>query len=281
VIHLHTFTPLVAAAACRSKAAVVYTEHGNFGFGRRLRVTDRVNRRLLKLFLNRCTDFVSFNSVFTQREAEHRYGLAAVSRDVVYNGIVTAVTVPPAYEDLRHALKHAFVVGTTSRFAGFKRIDRLIRAFAGLARSHADVRLLLVGDGPLRQELEALCAEHGILDKTVFTGYVAAARACQAVMDVCVFPSQGEPFGIAAVEALAAGKPAVVMNDGGGLLEIVQGVEPGDVVDDEAGLAARLEFYYARRERDPGMPGRRKEYAARFSIEAMEQRFFSEYSKLR
>ena len=61
-----------------------------------------------------------------------------------------------------------------------------------------------------RPQLEALVGQLGLRDATHFTGFRQDARACQSFMNVCVFPSQNEPFGLVAVETLALGKPTIV-----------------------------------------------------------------------
>ena len=281
VIHFHTFTPPVALAAILSGKRIVYTEHGNFAFGRKSTAADNVNRLLLKLFLNRYVSFVTFNSEFTRKEACSRYGLKQVRAQVIYNGmsIRPEISIAPAPDSVE-ASKGKFVVGTSSRFAGFKRIDRLIRAFGLFAVGKKDVRLMLVGDGPLKKELEQLVERNNLSEQTVFTGYSDSPGVFQQAMDVCVFPSEKEPFGIAALETLSLGKPTLVMSDGGGILEIVSGVEPADIVDGENELAQRLEHYYSARQQEDPAVKKRMTVAGTFNIARMEKEFYSVYKEL-
>ena len=122
-------------------------------------------------------------------------------------------------------------------------------------------------------------AEAGIKHRVQFTGYSPQPRNFQSAMHVCVFPSEGEPFGIAALETLSLGKPTVVMKDGGGLLEIIAPLEPQDVADNVEMLAARLEHYYAIRDVDTRQRDR-MEHAKKFDIAVMEQAFYQVYSEL-
>ena len=113
---------------------------------------------------------------------------------------------------LRHAARErlgiaqdAVVVGGLGRLEPAKRFDRLIRA----VREVPGVTLLLVGDGSARASLEALAASHGIRRRVVFAGAVEHARETLCAMDVFASPSEQETFGLAVLEALACGLPAL------------------------------------------------------------------------
>jgi glycosyltransferase involved in cell wall biosynthesis len=280
IIHIHSFNFLVAQAAVHSGKKIVFTEHGNFGFGRKKRISDSVNYFLLKRFLRRKVDFISFNSVFTMETAHERYGLEQVNCEVIYNGIDfsndRAVATP---DELKQKLNGRFVVGTSSRFAGFKRIDRLIRAFAEFQKDK-DTILLLVGDGILRKDLEQLVWQLNIRDKTIFTGYRNEVRQLQQLMDVCVFPSENEPFGLVSIEAMSLGKPVLVFRDGGGIAELILQVSEKDVVQDTEALVERMNFYFRNREEIETGAYNRIQFAKSFDIKLMEEKFFEVYKRL-
>ncbi len=279
IAHFHSFNPLVARAAVASRPKIVYTEHGNFGFGRRRRLSDRVTDHLRRRFLNRHVSFVTFNSHFTRGVAEQRFSLASVNRQVVYNGIDQA---PPPLEpriaaEVEERLGDRFVVGTVCRLAGFKRVDRLLDAFAAFSHRGKSL-LLIVGDGPERGRLEERAVALGIAEQTLFAGYRTGIRAYQRRMDVCVCPSAGEPFGLVAVEALMLGKPVLVLEDGGGLVEIVGGENPGNVAHDVSALADRLDQLFSS-DRKAGAESRR-ERARHFEVGRMAGEFHQIYAGL-
>ncbi|MGW2719019.1 glycosyltransferase [Streptomyces sp. NPDC001492] len=110
----------------------------------------------------------------------------------------------------------AYVVGGVGRLTPGKRFDLLLRA---LSRLPADVRLLLVGGGPEETALRRTARALGVADRVVLTGerpYLPGPRDdtpgladLLSAMDVLVSPSPQEAFGLAVVEALAAGLPVL------------------------------------------------------------------------
>lgn len=104
-----------------------------------------------------------------------------------------------------------------------KAVDILLRAFEALTKTDHDVDLWLVGDGPLRGELERLARELGLGDRVRFLGASDRESVRRYLRDCLLFvlPSRAEPFGIVILEALASRK-AVVGTAVGGIPEIIQ-----------------------------------------------------------
>jgi glycosyltransferase involved in cell wall biosynthesis len=99
----------------------------------------------------------------------------------------------------------ALVVGGVGRLEPTKRFDRLIRA----VRVVPYVTLLLVGEGSARADLMHLATRQGVADRVVFAGAADHARDLLCAMDLFASPSDQETFGLAVLEALACGLPAV------------------------------------------------------------------------
>lgn len=273
VVHIHAYNPVFARCAARSGAKVIYTDHGTCAKGQKLTIRRRAKRVLQKRFLRKHVDFITFNSVFTQESAKRHLGIQQVPHSVVYNGIdfrSRATEDGNLPTELNRRLANQFVVGTTSRFVEFKRVDRLIRAFSQFQTDKSTV-LLLVGDGPLEHEYVRLVEELEITQKTVFAGFRRNVKAFQEAIDVCVFPSQREPFGLVAVETLTLGKPTICMFDGGGLTEIVGSLESHDVVGSEDELSCRLEWYYQHRKQLAENQEERAQHGRKFDIAVMAQ----------
>jgi glycosyltransferase involved in cell wall biosynthesis len=134
---------------------------------------------------------------------------------------------------------------TVGHLVARKRHADVIRALARLAPAHPGVRYVVVGDGPEREPLRALAAQLGVADRVELTGQLppAAARERAWQADVLVLPSVDEAFGVAYVEAMAGGVPAIGCAGEDGPEEIAAAGEgllrvPGG---DVAALAAQLD----------------------------------------
>jgi len=107
-------------------------------------------------------------------------------------------------------------LGIFGRLIRRKRVDVMIRALAKVRESPgvADLRLNVVGDGPLRHELSALASTLGVQDDVVFHGHVEEPLPLMGRMDVVVLTSESEGTPRAIMEALALGKTCVVSDIG-------------------------------------------------------------------
>ncbi|MBM3697120.1 MAG: glycosyltransferase family 4 protein [Actinobacteria bacterium] len=119
----------------------------------------------------------------------------------------------------------------------------LMRAFAILRGEMPDARLAFVGSGPLAGAVDAQARRMGLDDVVIRTGLVpnAAVTDWMTACDVVALVSLVEPLGVAALEAMASGRP-VVGTEVGGLKEVVPGGLAGLIVDphDDAAIAAAL-----------------------------------------
>jgi glycosyltransferase involved in cell wall biosynthesis len=285
VVHFHIFNPLLILCAIGLKSKIVFTEHGNFGFGRKKKRTDAAMNLAKKYFLKYFASWITYNSHFTKKNTEGSYGLRNQrNTSVVYNGIqfldLESKPLSNEISELTNKLKNKVVIGTSSRFVSFKRIDRLISAFSKIENIERAV-LLLVGDGILISELKKQVEELGIRNSVIFAGYVSNVRDFQQLMNVCVFPSQSEPFGLVAIETLSLNKPTIVFSDGGGLKEIIEKNVADDVINNESELAERLNYYINNVEHVTEVDTSRVDYAKEFSIEIACKKFNDIYRQIR
>lgn len=105
-----------------------------------------------------------------------------------------------------------------SNFRKLKRIPDVVKIFYEVQKVIPS-KLLFVGDGPERPAAEDLCRELGICDEVRFVGRQDQMEDIMAIADLFLLPSEYESFGLAALEAMAAGMP-VVSSNAGGLKEI-------------------------------------------------------------
>lgn len=166
---------------------------------------------------------------------------------VVHNGL------PSTPEYFNHISREKFqlsasdiVLGTTSRLAPEKGLRYLILAFAIVYKRYANIKLLIVGDGPQRNELKAMVQELGLNRVVIFAGYIPDASACLFVLDVFVLPSLHEYHSIALLEAMRAERPIIATSVGGNaesvrhLIEAVL-VLPGNIDQLAAAISKIIE----------------------------------------
>jgi glycosyltransferase involved in cell wall biosynthesis len=134
-----------------------------------------------------------------------------------------------------------------------KGLDVLLRAMSFIGGEFPSMCLYVVGDGPLRSQLQALSDELGLGAKVHFVGVQDDVRPYLAGCDLALLPSLSEGMGLAAVEAMAVGR-AVVGSHTGGIPEVVIGgktgllVPPGDAQALAGAMATLLRNPVRRRE---------------------------------
>jgi glycosyltransferase involved in cell wall biosynthesis len=174
------------------------------------------------------------------------------------------------------------LVGMIGRCSPEKGGTTWVRAIAELARASVDVRGVLIGDGPERAAWQRLADAEKVADRICFAGAQGEVAPWLAVLDVLVCPSEQESFGLAAVEAQAAGVP-VVATRVDGFLEVLHDGEDALLVPpgDAKALAARVK---ALRE-SPNLARRLvaagRLNAARFTIQRTAEQYAALYHELR
>jgi glycosyltransferase involved in cell wall biosynthesis len=113
------------------------------------------------------------------------------------------------------------LVGTVGALTAEKAPGDFITAARRVLAERADARFLVVGDGPLRGELERAASAFGISERVTFTGFRADALDLLAMLDVFVMCSLSEGLGTSILDAQAAGVPVVATRTGG-IPEIVE-----------------------------------------------------------
>lgn len=149
--------------------------------------------------------------------------------------------------------------------------DVLLTALPRVLASHPEVRVSIVGDGPMRAELEQQARAFGLTPAVTFHGHADNVAALLAETDVFALPSDSEAFPNALLEAMAAGVPAVASSVGG-IVEVIEHGRTGLCVPprDPAALASALLQMLDAPDTARAM-GRaaREAVAARFSFDGM------------
>jgi glycosyltransferase involved in cell wall biosynthesis len=165
---------------------------------------------------------------------------------VIPNGVHPNIDSADAgdHADFRQYLaipKDAFVVGTVARFGWKKGYEYFVQAAAMVARELPSVRFVGLGDGPLKQEIEALADRLGVSDHVVFPGWERDVRQKVALFDVYLCTSIIEGMSNALLEAMAERRPVIATAVGGNRETVRDGVT-GYLVPpaDPAALARRI-----------------------------------------
>lgn len=222
---------------CDFKPDVVHSHmvHANL-LARLVRLTTKIPRLVctahntneggrLRMFAYRLTDFLAdfFTNVSKEAvEAFEAKGAAPLGRMfVVYNGIDAQKFSPDCLT--RESVRDRFEVGSdkivlaVGRLVEAKDYPNLLSAFAKIASRIENVKLWIIGDGPLREFLESQAAELGLGERVMFLG-IRPDHDIPDLMrasDVFVLSSAWEGFGLVVAEAMATEKVVVSTNSGG------------------------------------------------------------------
>lgn len=226
VVHLHTFGSQVVGtrAAIRAGKPVLRTEHST-------RVYDDPSCWPLSAWSLRRTDLAIAVSRHVREVAIRRAPWVAERMRVVHNGVQLERFTETALPETT-TLRIVFV----GRLEPRKGPDLAVDAMA-LAPG---VALDIVGDGPMRRKLERRIRQLGLGDRVALVGHAADPRPILERAHLALAPSRKEGLGIAALEAMAVGRP-VIATRSGGLEEVVSDGETGWLTAAEpSAIAARI-----------------------------------------
>jgi glycosyltransferase involved in cell wall biosynthesis len=221
-----------------------------------------------------------------ERQRRHWLARALFGRRncVIYNGIDLDHWQAVEGTRLRRALGFAdsdYVIGLSAVLRPEKNAAQLIDAVARLRAAGLPARALFIGDGPERGAVEARARALGVADRFVISGFQEDVRPFLSACDVVALTSFTEAFSLAAIEAMALGRP-VVHPAVGGAAEMIHSGHEGWLfpVGDTATLVDRLAALA-----DPVLRTRmgenaRATVAARFSERAMVERYEQVLSEL-
>ena len=218
IIHAHFTEPgyMASILAKKYNIPLVITEHSS-----------QIMKCPLKkgLFKIAKSAYGSANQIITVSTAlsskiNHDYGYSTI---VISNIIDTAL-----FSKVQFTEHQGFNVVVVAGLVEGKRIDRLIDALTVLSKKIPEISLHIVGDGPLREQLEGKVSKLLIRDNIKFYGSLARKEIAEvfSICDCFALLSAAETFGVVYVEAMAAGLPVIGTRCGG----------PEDFVNEENGI---------------------------------------------
>lgn len=230
ILHAHLFHPTVLGTVVGRLAGVpviVSTRHG-IEIGGSLR--DIANASVAGFRDRTITVSEYVRQVELQRTRQGRSKVIVIPNGV--NNQSLSVLDPALVASFRaewNLTTDDIVIGTVARFVEQKGLGYLLAAAKKLRFTYPKLKLLLIGDGPLEQQLRQKTLEFGLGENVVFGGIRTEIAEILSIMDVMVMPSILEGFGIAILEAMACGVP-VVATDVGGIPEVVANGDTGILV---------------------------------------------------
>src|ERR1700722_16402329 len=173
-------------------------------------------------------------------------------------------------------------VGMIARMnAAYKNHSMFLRAAARAHRKFSNLEIVLVGDGPLRPELEREAADLGLQGSVIFLGDRRDISAAFACMDVSVVPSISESLSNVMLESMAAGVPVVATAVGGNIELASDGRALLVPPEDEEALAAGLEKVLADQGLRAEMGRRARRFAQEnFSMEQVRRQYLGVYAEV-
>lgn len=177
---------------------------------------------------------------------------------------------PQPWRERLAAMGQGPVIVTLGRLVAVKDHRTLLKAFSLLDPAHG-YRLVIFGDGPLRESLISYANELGVSGRVLFPGYVNDPAACYASADLFVLSSVSEGFGNVLIEAMAAGVPVVSTDAPYGPREILEDGRLGALapVGDAPALARAMEETLAK----PRPADELKARAADFTVDVVGDRY--------
>jgi glycosyltransferase involved in cell wall biosynthesis len=284
VVHAHQYTPFAYAAATRvfgSRPQIVFTEHGRFYPD----TTSRKRRVFNRVVTSRHDRLIAVGDSVRQALI-YKEGLPASRIQVIYNGIdLEPVNLTPRQRtELRGvmgATDQDFLIIQVARLDAIKDHPTALRVIAASAQENANIRLVIVGDGSEKSNIERQIVELSLNNRVTLLGKRNDVPKLLAAADAFLLTSVSEGIPVTIIEALAAGVP-VVSTAVGGVPEVIENDVSGFLAP--AGDVGKLAASLVRLAKDPGLRDRFARQGAmraisRFSENGMIDQYANVYDE--
>jgi len=225
IIHSHIYTQLMSQvlAALLSRKYIIWTIHGEYSLK---------NRTIL--FIRFIKYFISDNKfqIIADSDSALKSTLQFSEQAQIKSNIIqTGINLEPfdkKYDKSLIRIKNnidldTIIIGSTGRIVWEKGYGQLITLMETLKLKDKKIRILIAGDGSLRQKLMDIVTIKQLEDKVVFLGNIENIPEFLSMLDIYIQPSMTEGYPLSVLEAMASGLPIIVSNAGGLKEMIVHG----------------------------------------------------------
>lgn len=233
IIHIHGGNEAgilgrIAAKLTRQRY-IIYSLHGTPTVDRSAWIIRAVIRTFDQV-LDYCTDqYIAVSHFIGQRYLNNGIGLGRIT--TIHHGIpLEDSDISISNTQFRESLmlnQDVRLIGTVGLLEERKGIEYLLLAIPEVLQATNNGHFVIVGDGPLKHDLQALCEQLGINQSVTFLGWREDAQQLAQMFDILCHPALSEPLGLVLLEAMAYAKPVIA--------SAVQGI-PEVVVDGDTGL---------------------------------------------
>ena len=220
IVHVQYFAPgmipiLAAKIAGIEKIFATIHAAGKNGYGLKSKLIFKFSTLLTDHFfcVSQNTEKFWFGKVGSHKKSKH---------STIYNGVDIGRYSEIKKKKLPNLSNDDFVVGIVGRIVKPKGHDCLFKAISLLEKEHDNLKVLIIGNGGYKRQLEKIAGDLNIEEKIVWCGSIEPEQlpGYYKCMDIFVMPSHYEGFGLTAVEAMAAGCP-VIATGVPGLIEVL------------------------------------------------------------
>lgn len=243
-----------------------------------LKLVHFIQRHCVRAFT--CITELAERSFFGSSQLyDEAYPLKKRNHFTIYNALPASL---PVIQEPR-TTNRPITIGVVSRLESIKGMDLVVPAFAKVKAVHPEVRLLVVGDGTLRGQMEQQAQAAGISDVAEFVGRQPQEALTHYYdrIDILLMPSRSEGFGLTAIEGMARGC-VLVASRIGGLPEVVQDGEVGLLhrMDDIEDIAAKINLLVRDISELRRLSINALLHVSKFSIEKYKALIINLYNKL-
>jgi glycosyltransferase involved in cell wall biosynthesis len=283
IIHCHQYSPYVYGllGSILRSVKVIFTEHGRFypDYGTWKR---KLINPLLSIFTTRITAISeATKNALVRYENFRRDDIAVIPNGITDNSkiIINVSALKKEFE----IPENVFIFGTISRLQPIKNQQMMIQAFKQVHDKIINTHLLIVGDGEIKHELEALSKKLNVSQSITFTGFQKDPYRFHKIIDIFLLSSFSEGASMSLLEAMSFSTPCVVTNVGGNT-ELIHQNKNGLVStsDDMHSFSENmlkliesdgLKLKLGKKSRDV--------YLARFTVKGMVENYLSIYLDLK